>query len=121
MQPLEVKSLAAFIRTFNPVAKVVETQRSRVPFSDVVNSRAFNMQRAEQMKGWLARARGDVQPESEECAAALAPLSILRQTIHSLAGMAFLPLFFGRVVLFIPSACTRSSVRLTRRAHLTEC
>jgi G3E family GTPase len=66
MTPKDVKSLSAFIRTFNTVAKIVETQRSRVPLADVVNSRAFSMQRAEKMKGWLARARGDVQPESEE-------------------------------------------------------
>ncbi len=68
MKPEEVKSLSAFIRTFNAVAKIVETQRSRVPLADVVNSRTFSMQRAEKMKGWLARARGDVQPESEEYA-----------------------------------------------------
>jgi G3E family GTPase len=66
MSPKDVKSLSAFIRTFNTVAKIVETTRSRVPLADVVNSRSFSMQRAEKMKGWLARARGDVQPESEE-------------------------------------------------------
>jgi hypothetical protein len=66
MKPNDIKSLSAFIRTFNAVAKIVETQRSRVPLQDVVNSRAFSMERAEKMKGWLARARGDVQPESEE-------------------------------------------------------
>jgi G3E family GTPase len=83
MKPQDVKSLSAFIRTFNPVAKIVETQRSRVPLTDVVNSRAFSMQRAEQMKGWLARARGDVQPESEECASTPCRTAVARTLFSS--------------------------------------
>ena len=91
MTPEEVKSLSAFIRTFNAVAKIVETQRSRVPMADVVNSRTFSMERAEKMKGWLARARGDVQPESEECAFASLSQALLSQLVFgSLSAHVFL-------------------------------
>ncbi len=121
MKPDEVKSLSAFIRTFNPVAKIVETQRSRVPLSDVVNSRAFSMERAEQMKGWLARARGDVQPESEEYVLASAALLCHLSQFDSLAGTVYLPSSFEPVVLFIRSACMQSSALSTRRAHSMEC
>jgi G3E family GTPase len=120
MKPEEVKSLSAFIRTFNPVAKIVETQRSRLPLSDVVNSRSFSMQRAEQMKGWLARARGDVQPESEEYAVAFIALLLHMSKSHASSGMAFLPSFIAPVVLFIQNVSTQSLVLLTRRARLTE-
>ena len=91
MTPEEVKSLSAFIRTFNAVAKIVETQRSRVPMADVVHSRTFSMERAEKMKGWLARARGDVQPESEECAFASLSQALLSQLVFgSLSAHVFL-------------------------------
>jgi len=90
MTPEEVQSLSAFIRTFNAVAKIVETQRSRVPLADVVNSRIFSMQRAEKMKGWLARARGDVQPESEEYTfASLSQALLLQLVFSSLSAHAF--------------------------------
>jgi G3E family GTPase len=125
MTPEEVQSLSAFIRTFNAVAKIVETQRSRVPLADVVNSRIFSMQRAEKMKGWLARARGDVQPESEEYTFASLSQAMLSQLVFSsLSAHALLPQVRNLVVRvprppsLPPQAPAFSHRRLGRQRHI---
>jgi G3E family GTPase len=129
MTPEEVQSLSAFIRTFNAVAKIVETQRSRVPLADVVNSRVFSMQRAEKMKGWLARARGDVQPESEEYTfASLSQalpfqldFSSLSAHVFFATGTEFRRSCTAPAVPSTPSACTQLSAPWAATAHLTAC
>lgn len=125
MTPEEVQSLSAFIRTFNAVAKIVETQRSRVPLADVVNSRIFSMQRAEKMKGWLARARGDVQPESEEYTFASLSQALLSQLVFSsLSTHVFLQQVRNLVVRvprppsLPPQAPAFSHRRLGRQRHI---
>lgn len=62
----ELAQLRAIMRRLNPRAKVVETTRSRVQLSDVLNTGLFDFDQAAQAPGWLSVMRGDEQPETEE-------------------------------------------------------
>ena len=64
------------------------------------------MQRAEKMKGWLARARGDVQPESEEYGCGSRDYLFVCSVFNVLADMEFLRSSIARGGRSIRPACT---------------
>ena len=61
-----LRRVEAVVHTLNPDAKVLHSERSRVPVSDVLGTGMFKMEDAEKMDGWLAEPRGTHVPESEE-------------------------------------------------------
>ncbi|MPY47648.1 GTP-binding protein [Streptomyces acidicola] len=57
--------LATLIR-LNPVARIVPAVHGRVEFKDVLGTRLFDLERAQQAPGWVMELNGDHTPETEE-------------------------------------------------------
>jgi G3E family GTPase len=55
----------AVVKALNPVARVIETTRSEVALSDVLGTRLFRYDRAEEMAGWAQALAGHHAPETE--------------------------------------------------------
>jgi len=55
----------AVVNALNPVAKVIETTRSAVALSDVLDTRLFRYDRAEEMARWAQALAGHHAPETE--------------------------------------------------------
>jgi G3E family GTPase len=62
----EIGQLEGILKTFNPRAKIVHSQFSKVPLDAVMNTGLFNFEAAEDAAGWLKELRGEHLPESEE-------------------------------------------------------
>lgn len=62
----EIGQLEGILKTFNPRAKIVHSQFSKVPLDAVMNTGLFNFEAAEDAAGWLKELRGEHVPESEE-------------------------------------------------------
>ncbi|WP_020168098.1 MULTISPECIES: zinc metallochaperone GTPase ZigA [Methylotenera] len=62
----EIGQLEGILKTFNPRAKIVHSQFSKVPLNTVMNTGLFNFEAAEDATGWLKKLRGEHVPESEE-------------------------------------------------------
>jgi len=62
----EIGRLESILKTFNPRAKIVHSQFSKVPLNSVMNTGLFNFEAAEDAPGWLKELRGEHVPESEE-------------------------------------------------------
>ncbi len=62
----ERERLRAILQQLNPRAKVLESEHSRVPLHEVLQTRRFDFEQAAQAPGWLAVMRGDELPETEE-------------------------------------------------------
>ena len=58
--------LHAVLRHLNPAAKIVESERGRVPLENILNTGLFHMEEAEQSAGWLKELNGHHTPETEE-------------------------------------------------------
>lgn len=61
-----VERIEATIRALNTEARIVRSVGGRVPLTEILDTGSFDLERAEQAAGWLAVARGDEQPETEE-------------------------------------------------------
>ena len=59
-------TLRSIIRTLNPDAKLIETTRSQVPLSEILNTGRFEFEKAASSPGWLKEIRGEKSSESEE-------------------------------------------------------
>ncbi|WP_223641361.1 zinc metallochaperone GTPase ZigA [Corallococcus sp. EGB] len=57
--------LEAVLRRLNPQARIVPSERGRVPLSEVLDTRRFDFERASRAPGWLRELRGEHLPESE--------------------------------------------------------
>jgi len=62
----EIGRLEGILKTFNPRAKIVHSQFSKVPLDALMNTGLFNFEAAEDAAGWLKELRGEHVPESEE-------------------------------------------------------
>ncbi len=62
----EIGRLEGILKSFNPRAKIVHSQFSKVPLDSVMNTGLFNFEAAEDAPGWLKELRGEHVPESEE-------------------------------------------------------
>jgi G3E family GTPase len=57
--------LSALLRSFNPVARIVEAEHGRVPLGAVLDTGLFDFARAAQSAGWAQALAGNHLPESE--------------------------------------------------------
>ena len=62
----EIDNLKAILRTLNTHAKIIPIVDGQVDTNDVLNTRLFNFEYAEQAPGWLKEMRGEHVPETEE-------------------------------------------------------
>ncbi len=62
----EIGRLEGILKAFNPRAKIIHSQFSKVPLDSVMNTGLFNFEAAEDAPGWLKELRGEHVPESEE-------------------------------------------------------
>lgn len=58
--------LRATLTRLNPVARIVPAVHGRVPLKDVLGTRLFDLERAQQAPGWVRELNGDHVPETEE-------------------------------------------------------
>ncbi len=54
------------IRKLNPSAEVIDTHRSQVPLSKVLNTGKFSLEKAQESAGWIAELNDGGTPETEE-------------------------------------------------------
>jgi G3E family GTPase len=81
--------LRAALARLNPVARVVPATHGRVPLTEVLGTRLFDLDRAQQAPGWVRELNGDHVPETEEYG------------ISSLVFRAGLPFHPGRLWTFV--------------------
>jgi len=62
----DLESLESVLRSLNPAAKLVRSVRGKIPLTEVLDTKAFDFDRAAAGPGWMAVARGDELPETTE-------------------------------------------------------
>ena len=62
----DIKRLIAIVKTLNTHAQVIPITQGEVNLDDVLNTKLFDFDRAEQAPGWLKEMRGEHVPETEE-------------------------------------------------------
>jgi len=62
----EAQRLESVLRHLNPGARIVRSERGRVPLASVLNTGLFDMEEAETSAGWLKELNGEHTPETEE-------------------------------------------------------
>ena len=62
----EIQRLSAILRTLNTEAKIIPIIKGQVEIDEVLDTRLFSFEKAEQAAGWLKEMRGDHLPETEE-------------------------------------------------------
>ncbi|MDX3640579.1 GTP-binding protein [Streptomyces sp. MB09-02B] len=58
--------LAATLARLNPAARIVPVSHGRVRIEEVLGTRAFDLERAQQAPGWVRELNGEHVPETEE-------------------------------------------------------
>ena len=62
----ELRRLEAILRSLNPEARLLRAEFGRVPLAEVLDTSAFDFEKASAAPGWLQELRGEHVPESEE-------------------------------------------------------
>ena len=62
----DVVYLEAIMRKLNPAARIIRADHGRVPLTDVLDTRLFELDNAASHPGWLAESPGTHVPETEE-------------------------------------------------------
>ncbi len=62
----KLNQLEAVVHALNGSAKIIRSERGRVPLNEVLNTGCFDFDRAANAPGWMAVLRGDEQPETAE-------------------------------------------------------
>ncbi len=62
----KLQELKAVIQKFNPEAKIIESEYSRVPLNQVLNTQLFDFEAASQSAGWIKELNEEHIPETEE-------------------------------------------------------
>ncbi|MFI0090850.1 GTP-binding protein [Streptomyces bobili] len=62
----DAERLRATLSRFNPVARTVTAVHGRVELKEVLGTRLFDLERAQQAPGWVMELNGDHVPETEE-------------------------------------------------------
>jgi G3E family GTPase len=65
LPPGEIDRLEGILRALNSTARIVRTERSRVPLVEILNTGRFDFDRASSAPGWLSVLRGEESTESE--------------------------------------------------------
>jgi G3E family GTPase len=66
VSPAELDRQTAILRRLNPAAEVVTSTHGRVPLRRLLDTRRFDVDRAQEAPGWVAELNGDHVPETEE-------------------------------------------------------
>lgn len=62
----DIDRLIAILKTLNTHARIIPIAQGRVAIEDVLNTKLFDFERAQQAPGWLKEMRGEHVPETEE-------------------------------------------------------
>ncbi|WP_417712343.1 zinc metallochaperone GTPase ZigA [Pseudoalteromonas ardens] len=62
----ELKRLQSILRTLNTDAEQIPMAHGKVPLAQVLNTKKFSFEKAQQAPGWLKELRGEHIPETEE-------------------------------------------------------
>ena len=62
----EVEKLKAILRSLNSTAKILPIQNGQIELDQIVDTKLFDFEKAEQAAGWLKEMRGEHTPETEE-------------------------------------------------------
>ena len=62
----DLHKLKGILRSLNTTAKIIPITKGQVEIDDVLNTRLFNFDKAQEVPGWLKEMRGDHTPETEE-------------------------------------------------------
>nr|WP_232069829.1 zinc metallochaperone GTPase ZigA [Gemmata massiliana] len=62
----KLDQLEAVVRALNGSAKIIRSERGRVPLNEVLNTKRFDLERAANAPGWMAVMRGDERSETVE-------------------------------------------------------
>ncbi|CAE7188011.1 unnamed protein product, partial [Symbiodinium sp. KB8] len=73
VSPDELETVAAFVKKLNPGATVLRCTNSAVPLDSVLNTKAYSLDCAALMPGWLMELQGDAAQEKEDQEAPAAP------------------------------------------------
>jgi G3E family GTPase len=60
------EQLTGIVKALNPRARLVYSEFGRVPLKEVLNTRRFRFEEAQESPGWLRELRGEHTPETEE-------------------------------------------------------
>ncbi len=66
MKSNDVAKLEGILRHLNPEAKIIYSDRGKVPLDAIFNTGLFDFEKAEAAPGWLKELRGEHTPETEE-------------------------------------------------------
>lgn len=66
VESAELARLTAILKILNTTAKVISIISGMVDVNEVLNTKLFNFERAQQAPGWLKEMRGEHIPETEE-------------------------------------------------------
>ncbi|KAF2076080.1 hypothetical protein CYY_002594 [Polysphondylium violaceum] len=64
--PQDINIMEGLIRHINPDAKILRSEYSKVPLTEILNTKLFNFKKASEHPGWLQEARGAHIPETIE-------------------------------------------------------
>jgi len=62
----DINRLMAILKSLNTDAQIIPIANGQVALADVLDTRRFNFERAQQAPGWLKEMRGEHVPETEE-------------------------------------------------------
>lgn len=62
----DLKLLEGILRKLNPDARIIKTSFSQIDPGDIINTRMFNYEKAEQSAGWIKELNNKHTPETEE-------------------------------------------------------
>ena len=62
----DAKHLEGVLKKLNPKAKVIRSTYSKVDLKQLLNTKSFDIEEAEQMPGWYQELQGNHVPETEE-------------------------------------------------------
>ena len=62
----QLEKLIAILKTLNTEAKIIPIRQGEVQLDEVLDTRLFNFEKAQQAPGWLKEMRGEHVPETEE-------------------------------------------------------
>ena len=63
---VELEELRSILHHLNPVAEIIESHRGRIPLERILNTRRFDMEKAQASAGWLRELNNEHTPETEE-------------------------------------------------------
>ncbi len=66
VEQAEVERLTAILKSLNTHARIIPISQGQVATDDVLNTKLFDFERAQQAPGWLKEMRGEHVPETEE-------------------------------------------------------